>query len=43
MQGEETELRVFSNGQYYGRFMMTPEPKLVVRGRIELPTLRFSG
>ena len=26
MQGEETELRAFSNGQYYGRFMMTPNP-----------------
>ena len=26
MQGEETELRAFSNGQYYGRFMMTPDP-----------------
>ena len=26
MQGEETELRALSNGQYYGRFMMTPNP-----------------
>ena len=26
MQGEETELCASSNGQYYGRFMMTPNP-----------------
>jgi len=24
--GEEIELRTFGNGQYYGRFMMKPEP-----------------
>jgi Domain of unknown function (DUF4118) len=26
MPGEEVELRTFGNGQYYGRFMLTPEP-----------------
>ncbi len=26
LPGEEIELRVFSGGQYYGRFMMTPKP-----------------
>jgi len=26
LPGEEVELRTFSNGQYYGRFMLTPRP-----------------
>jgi Domain of unknown function (DUF4118) len=26
MPGEEVELRTFGNGQYYGRFMLTPKP-----------------
>ena len=26
MPGEEIELRTFGNGQYYGRFMLTPQP-----------------
>ena len=26
MPGEEVELRTFGNGQYYGRYMLTPEP-----------------
>jgi len=26
LPGEEVELRTFSNGQYYGRFMLTPKP-----------------
>ena len=26
LPGEEIELRTFGNGQYYGRFMMTPKP-----------------
>jgi hypothetical protein len=26
LPGEESELRVFGNGQYYGRFMLTPKP-----------------
>jgi len=26
LPGGEIELRVFGNGQYYGRFMMTPKP-----------------
>jgi len=26
LPGEEIELRVFGNGQYYGRFMLTPKP-----------------
>ena len=26
LPGEEIELRVFANGQYYGRFMMRPQP-----------------
>jgi uncharacterized protein DUF4118 len=26
LPGEEIELRVFSNGQYYGRFMLRPKP-----------------
>ena len=26
LPGEEIELRVFGNGQYYGRFMMRPKP-----------------
>ena len=26
MPGEEVELRTFGHGQYYGRFMLTPEP-----------------
>ena len=31
LPGEEIELRVFGNGQYYGRFMMRPKP---ARGRL---------
>jgi hypothetical protein len=26
LPGEEIELRVFGNGQYFGRFMLTPKP-----------------
>jgi hypothetical protein len=26
LPAEEVELRVFGNGQYYGRFMLTPKP-----------------
>jgi hypothetical protein len=26
LPGEETELRVFGSGQYYGRFMLSPRP-----------------
>jgi hypothetical protein len=26
LPGEDIELRVFRNGQYYGRFMLTPQP-----------------
>jgi len=26
LPGEEIELRTFGNGQYYGRFMLKPEP-----------------
>lgn len=26
LPGEEIELRVFGNGQYCGRFMLTPKP-----------------
>jgi hypothetical protein len=26
MPAEEIELRTFGNGQYYGRFMLTPTP-----------------
>ena len=38
---EEAELRVFGNGQYYGRFMLTPKPgsKPSLRVRLVAVTL----
>jgi Domain of unknown function (DUF4118) len=41
MPGEEVELRTFGNGQYYGRFMLTPEPgsRPTVQARLVAVTL----
>jgi len=41
LPAEDIELRVFGNGQYYGRFMMTPKPgaKPSVQARLVAVTL----
>jgi len=41
MPAEEVELRTFGGGQYYGRFMLTPEPgsKPSLQGRLVAVTL----
>jgi hypothetical protein len=41
MPAEEIELRTFGNGQYYGRFMLTPTPgsKPALQARLVAVTL----
>lgn len=41
MPAEEVELRMFGNGQYFGRFMLTPTPgsKPTLQARLVAVTL----